>query len=79
MTILYFHCDFSNIQKCSFKDCPFIWVTPLIVFLSFNYWGGSRLTFISNMLWNLLRPNFILKLVTRLFALAQVDIQTQEF
>jgi hypothetical protein len=35
MTIqtIVFHCDFSNIQKCSFKECPFTCVAPLIVFL----------------------------------------------
>jgi hypothetical protein len=41
MTILCFSCDFSNIQKCSFKDCPFTWVSPLIVFLPFSYWGDQ--------------------------------------
>jgi len=31
--LLCFTCDFSNIQKCSFKECPFIWVAPLTMSL----------------------------------------------
>jgi len=31
--LLCFICDFSNIQKCSFKECLFIWVAPLTMFL----------------------------------------------
>ncbi len=31
--LLSFTCDFSNIQKCGLKKCPFIWVFPFIVFL----------------------------------------------
>ncbi len=36
--LLCFTCDLSNIQKCSFKECPLTWVTPLIVFIpKYNY------------------------------------------
>jgi len=28
-----FTCDFSNIQKCSYKECPLTRVAPLIMFL----------------------------------------------
>jgi hypothetical protein len=31
--LLYFPYDFSNIQKCSFKECPLIWVAPLTMIL----------------------------------------------
>jgi hypothetical protein len=30
--LLCFPCDFSNIQNCSFMECPFTWMAPLIVF-----------------------------------------------
>jgi len=31
--LLCFLCDIWNIQKCSFKECPFTWVAPLSVIL----------------------------------------------
>ncbi len=34
--LLYFPCDLSNTQKCSFKECPFTWVIPLIMILRFK-------------------------------------------
>jgi len=35
MTIqtIIFICDFSNVQKCNFKECPLTWVAPLTMFL----------------------------------------------
>jgi hypothetical protein len=36
--IIVFTCDFSYIQKCSFKECPLTWVTPLIMFLPSHEW-----------------------------------------
>ncbi len=35
---LCFLCDFSNIQKCSFKECPLTWVAPLTMFLPITTW-----------------------------------------
>jgi hypothetical protein len=37
--LLCFTCDLSNIQKCSFKECPLTWVAPLIVFLPLHILG----------------------------------------
>jgi hypothetical protein len=31
--LLCFPCDISNIQKCNFKDYPFIWVAPFTMIL----------------------------------------------
>jgi hypothetical protein len=31
--LLCYPCDFLNIQKYSFKKCPFTWVAPLTMFL----------------------------------------------
>jgi hypothetical protein len=31
--LLCFPCDISNIQKCSFKECPFIWVALFTMIL----------------------------------------------
>jgi hypothetical protein len=28
-----YYCDFSNIQKCNFKKCPFTWVSSFDYFL----------------------------------------------
>jgi hypothetical protein len=33
-----FICDFSNIQNYSYKECPFTWVAPLIMFLPIYGW-----------------------------------------
>jgi hypothetical protein len=34
--ILCFPCYIPNIQKCSFKGCPFSWMAAMIVFLTFD-------------------------------------------
>jgi hypothetical protein len=34
--ILCFPCDLPNIQKCSFKECPFSWMAPMTMFLPFD-------------------------------------------
>ncbi len=45
--LLCFPCDLSNIQKCSFKECPFTWVglLSMILFnpkLSYSYQGEKE-------------------------------------
>jgi hypothetical protein len=40
--ILCFPCDLSNIQKCSFKECPLTWVANLNVILPFKQLFQTR-------------------------------------
>jgi hypothetical protein len=52
--LLHFPFDLSNIQKCSFKECPLIWVVPLIVILPY----GENISRLESILFcNIVVPN----------------------
>jgi hypothetical protein len=56
-------------------------MTPLIMFIPFNYCWGSSFALIGNMPWNLSMFNFPFKLISRqwkVLTLPQSNIQTQE-